>query len=47
LVRGEDIGVPTFNKVEDMSNQPVQTDESLKNTKETVRNKVPDILPTT
>ena len=47
LIRGEDIGIPTFNKVEDLPEKHVQTDESLKNTEETVPNKVPNILPTT
>jgi len=47
LTRGEDIGIPTFNKVEDLPKEHVQSDESLKNTDETVTNKVPTILPTT
>ena len=47
LARGEDIGVPTFNKVEDLPEQNAQKDESSKNIEETVTSKVPKILPTT
>ena len=47
LTRGEDIGIPTFNKVEDLPQEQVKTDESLKNSDETMANKVPNILPTT
>ena len=47
LTRGEDIGIPTFNKVEDLPQEHVKTDESLKNADETMANKVPNILPIT